>query len=530
MRRPNPKINKNILDKVIEYISPVSGARRIAARTALALSGSYKGASKSRRQTSEWLTSKKSADSDILGDLPTLRERSRDLVRNAPLAGGAISTVTTNVVGTGLKLHSRIDKDVLGFTTEQSHEWETVAEREWKLWANSKECDITRQLNFDGMTELVFRQTLENGDVFVTLPRKSIKMQPYNLRMQIIEADRVTNEDYKSDNDEMAGGITKDKSGEPKFYHILEQHPGNMYSRGNHTWKNIPAYGKNTHLKNVIHLYKIIRPGQTRGVPYLAPVMESLKMLDQYTEAEVMAAVVAGMFTVFIKSESAGGADPMVPTSETGGASTDDDYKLAPGAILELGPEDSVDSVNPGRPNTQYDAFVMSVLRMISVALEMPFEIMIKHFTASYSASRAAILEAWKFFKARRKWLIDNFCNEIYEIWMYEAVAKGRIYAPGFFTDPILRQAYLGAEWVGPAKGMIDELKEVKAAAERVELGISNRQIETSQLTGHDYDKVHAQLVKENEMRKELAPVVDEEQKINNQQIIDDEDKKNEIE
>lgn len=49
----------------------------------------------------------------------------------------------------------------------------------------------------------------------------------------------------------------------------------------------------------------------------------------------------------------------------------------------------------------------------------------------------------------RREWLADDFCRPCYEVWMSEAVARGRIYAPGFFQNPAIRAAYLGSEWLG---------------------------------------------------------------------------------
>ncbi len=45
------------------------------------------------------------------------------------------------------------------------------------------------------------------------------------------------------------------------------------------------------------------RPGQRRGVPVLAPVIEALKQLGRYTDAELVAAVVSGLFTVFVKQK-----------------------------------------------------------------------------------------------------------------------------------------------------------------------------------------------------------------------------------
>ncbi|HUX58130.1 MAG TPA: phage portal protein [Bacteroidales bacterium] len=506
-RHYKPEIKLNFIDRVLEYIAPVHAARRFRSRAFMSFAGGYIGARTDRRPTKEWITSGRSADSDILPDLPLLRQRSRDLIRNAPLAGGAINTTVTNVVGTGLKLNSRIDRDVVNMNEEEANTWELKTEREWRLFADSSDCVVSRNMNFTSIQDLVFRQVLENGDSISLLPRISRKDQPYTLRIQVIESDRLCNKDRSPDTDLYSGGIKKNNYGAPIEYHILKQHPGNIYRSSKWEWETVPAFGKNTGLRNIIHLYKVLRPGQTRGVPFLAPVIEPIKQITRYSEAEIDATVISAMYTVFIKTES-GDSDfaPMHPTSETGGRTDDEDYKLASGAILGLAPGEEIQIANPGRPNPIFDQFVQSCLRQIGVALEIPFEILIKHFTASYSAARAALLEAWKFFQSRRKWLSDNFCQVIYEIWMYEAVAKGRIAAPGYFQDPIMRMAYHGSEWTGPTKGMIDELKEVNAAGRRIELGLSTRAYETAQITGLDYEKVHQQQVKENKMRKELMP------------------------
>ena len=507
--REDISIEENILDKAIRYINPIKTNKRFRSRVSMALAGAYIGASTTRRQTLLWRTSGGDPDSDTLPDLPRLRERSRDLVRNTPLATGAINTTVTNVVGTGLKLQSRLDRNILNLTEDQADDWESKTEREFRLWAESQECDAARTQNFSAIQELVFRQALENGDIFINLPHFERADFPYTLKLQLIEADRVCNEGFKQNSPTLSGGVEKDEYGAPINYHILKQHPGNTYAKARE-WVTVPAFGERTGLRNIIHLYRIIRPGQTRGVPYLAPVIESLKQIDKYTESELMATVVSSMLTVFIKSETGElDFDTSNTADETLSKSSDKDMKLGSGAIIGLAPNESVDLVNPLRPNTGFDEFVTSILRQIGVALELPFEILIKHFTASYSAARAALLEAWKFFNSRRQWLAQNFCQIVYEIWLYEAVATGRISAPGYFNDPIIRKAYSGSEWVGPAKGMIDELKEVKAAQERIKEGISTLSEVTAEMTGGDWEKKHPQSVKEHNMRKEAGLLED---------------------
>jgi lambda family phage portal protein len=228
-------------------------------------------------------------------------------------------------------------------------------------------------------------------------------------------------------------------------------------------------------------------------------VIEALKKLDQYTEAELTAAVIQSMFTVFVESPNPDdpGAFGMQPPDTD---NIDDhphdtyegdnqDIKMGAGAIQWLEPGEKAVFANPTRPSTNFDPFVIAILRQIGSALEIPYELLVKHFTSSYSASRAALLEAWKMFRMRREWLANAFCQPIYEEWFVEAVTKGRIEAPGIFDDPAIFRAYTEAEWHGPSQGLLDPLKEVNAAVTRIDHNFSTAERETAELTGGQWEQ-----------------------------------------
>lgn len=493
--------NQTLLDRVIAHVSPSMALKRMRDRVKLEILASYDGASKDRRSLSSWTTFGYDADTDILTDLPALRERSRDLVRNNPIASGVTKTKLTWVVGSGIRLQSRIDRAALNMSDDQADEWEAKCEREWRLFWSTKDVDLSRTLNGPSITRQVYQQKNENGDIFILFPRRTRRNVPYDLCLQLIEADRVENKNQSMDTLTLAGGIRKDEDGCPIEYHILKNHPGNIYGAAKE-WIIYPAFGSRTGLRNVIHYYAPTRPGQSRGVPDLSAVIEPLKQLGRYTDAEIMAAVISGYFTVFIETESGeGNFDYTNIGDETGRTTSDKDYKLGNGAIIELAKGEKIHDSNPGRPNATFDSFVLAVLRQIGVALEVPFELLVKHFTASFSAARAAVNEMWKFVMSERQHLADNFLRLVFEVWMWEAVATGRIAAPGFFADPLIRAAYLGSDWIGPAKGQIQEAQEVEAAAKRVEHGFSTLQQETTQLTGGDWETNHVQQVKERKKR-----------------------------
>ena len=100
--RKQIEIKKTLIDRGIEFISPTWGAKRLKSRYMLAAASAYTGASRSRRQTASFNPGGGDADADTLTDIEYLRNRSRDLLRNTPIATGAVGTNVVHVVGVGL--------------------------------------------------------------------------------------------------------------------------------------------------------------------------------------------------------------------------------------------------------------------------------------------------------------------------------------------------------------------------------------------------------------------------------------------
>lgn len=497
----------NLVDRAIGYFSPRLAAERYKYRSALALAGGYNAGSTSRQALRNWNPYAGDANSDAIYDLPTLRSRSRDLARNAPIGGAALNTVVSNVIGTGLSMQSNPDAKLLGWADEQANDWKREIESEWLLWCNSLDCDASRSMNFYGLQSLALRSMLESGDVLVLTP--SIKRSnPYSLAIQLIEADRISNKGFAGDTLSNIAGVTIDANGAAVKYSISKTHPGAML-RSSMEWVQVDAYGRNGR-RNALHLFDKRRPGQVRGVPFLSPVIEHLKQLARYSEAELQAAVVSAALAIFVKMDAEafsslfdGETSSQYINSATkwdGSVPTDLDGH---GKAVNLLPGESVEVPNLGRPNANYDPFFLSMLKQIGPALEIPFEVLVKHFSSSYSASRAALLDFWRIVRVRRDFMATNFCEPIKELWFEEAVALGRIQAPGFFSDARIRQAYTRVAWIGDSPGSIDPEKEVNAARERINLGISTREKESIAYDGGDWEANHTQLAKEHSMRKD---------------------------
>lgn len=500
------QVTWNALDRAIETVAPQWAGRRLQARVGHALTaqmGGYNGASRSRRSLAGWNPLGGDADADSLADLATLRARSRDLSRNAPVGGAAINTAVTHVVGTGLSLQSAVDVDLLDLSDEEADAWQQDTERKFNAWWESTDCDITRTQNGYGLTDLVFRGELESGDIAAVLTQADWATGPVKLALQLIEADRLCNPDRKPDSDTLVAGVEMDAAGAPVAYHFASGNPWRVgkAARRRLEWTPVLAFGGRTGRRNVLHVFRRLRPGQTRGIPMLAPVIEPLKQLERYTEAELMAAVVSGMFTVFIESEGAAQLQPSaLEGQQTSGGSTGGwDGKLGNGLVVELGKGEKINSANPGRPNAQFDPFVAAIIRQVGMLLEIPYEVLIKHYTSSYTAARAALIDAWRHFRVRRSHLVDQFCQPVYEAWLDEAVATGYVRCPGYFASPLVRRAWQGATWVGDGPGAVDPVKEIEAAERRVALNISTLEAES---VLHDGGKLRTKLRQRQRERK----------------------------
>lgn len=482
------------------------------------------GASWSKRAVKGFNSPSGSAHEDIDFHNFTMRQRARMLYMAAPMATSAIKTNRTNVVGVGLRLKSRIDREVLGLSPDQAEKWQKDTEREFSLWASDKRaCDATGMNNFYGLQQLALVSWLLSGDcIGIVKQRKPTRLLPYSLRVHLIEADRIatptgsglgtsllyTTGKNPDNGNTIYDGVEVDKDGMVVAYHIRSTYPFELGAPLRTEWARVLAYQEHTGLPNVLHVIDTERPDQYRGVSYLAQVIEPLLQLRRYTESELMAAVIESFFTAFIKTDASTEDMPFNEVNDDAEHEprNPNDYNMGPGQVNMMNPGEDVVFAEPKHPNGSFDKFAEAISSQVGAALEIPADLLLKKFNSSYSASRAALLEAWKAFKMRREWLADDFCRPLYEIWMSEAVARGRIYAPGFFINPAIHAAYLGSEWLGPSQGQLDPVKEITAEILACSEGFSTHEQSTIRLNGGQWDSNVEQLQRENEKLDGQAP------------------------
>ncbi len=464
-------VKLNAIDKVVSALSPKAGLRRARYRAIEALLETqirkYEGAGAGRR-TKNWKAASSSANTEIQQSLVTLRNRSRQLVRDNAYAAKAAQTITANVVGWGI--HTQI-KVLAG--QSNSRGTNTMVERrtreltrQWRAWAEGVHCDYDMRLNFAAIQRLVMRGVFESGEIFIRKRRTGARREVAGadgypvllpgIQLQVLESDFCDMTGAISSQADPGNaiiqGIEFSPTGQRVAYHFYDEHPGNAYSYPGQSFKassktiRVPA-------DEVIHVYRMDRPGQIRGAPWLSPVMLKLKDFDEYEDAQLVRQKVAAMFAVFVKDLD--GVDPLL-------ASEGEDElheKVEPGIIEILPPGKDITLANP--PGVQgYGEYSSNVLHAVAAGIGITYESVTGDFSrVNFSSGRMGHLEMSRNIEEWREMLISQFCNPVVGWWMQDVAILG--------VDTTRAVAH----YTAPKREMIDPVKETAALKDQVRSG-----------------------------------------------------------
>lgn len=523
----------SLSDRVALQVNPKGFAQRIAARLRaqqlleIAADGGssstvpqrsetrWRGASQVLRSLAGWITTLGSGRSDTPRyERERMAARSYDAYRNHLIARAAVTRKRTNVVGTGLQMTPSVDAEALGISEEEAEKLNDAIAREWRLYYNNpSEVDIEATHDGAGLQSLALITASLGGDCWASTPFEEAPGGIYGLKIQLIDPARVSNVNNQPDTPTLQDGVEISLTGRPIAIQVRNRHPADNFVKVRDGWTRHEIFAPDGK-RRIFQIWNDKdRIGITRGVPMLAPILEPLQTLEQYSRAELIAAVVSAMFTVFIEKDAQQfdeRGEPVAPLA--GSEQKGEDYllQLGNGAVVDLNPGEKAHDTNPGRPNANYDPFFLSIVRQIGAALEIPLDELLLNYQASYSAARAAMLQAWRFYTTCRWWLVQQFCHPHYCLWFDEAVARGRLQGVSNYADPTRRAAYTQAIWTGPARGAMQEKNEVDAAKARIDSGLSNETIETAQMMGEDWRMVYKTRLRETKQRKadgmELGP------------------------
>ncbi|MDB0529939.1 phage portal protein, partial [Ralstonia solanacearum] len=294
------------------------------------------------------------------------------------------------------------------------------------------EADAAGQTDFYGLQALACRAMLEGGECLIRLrPRREEDGLAVPLQLQLLEAEHLPmtlNVDLPSGN-VVRSGIEFDNLGRRVAYHLYRSHPDDgrlapMSVQGGLDTVRVDA-------SEVIHLFRVLRPGQIRGEPWLSRALVKLNELDQYDDAELVRKKTAAMFAGFVTRQS--------PEDNLMGEGLPDEagislVGLEPGTLQILEPGEDIKFSDPADVGGSYGEFLRTQFRAVAAALGITYEQLTGDLTGvNYSSIRAGLLE----FRRRCEMvqhsvLVHQMCRPVWAAWMKQAVLSGALIAPGF--------------------------------------------------------------------------------------------------
>lgn len=512
----------------------------------MAFQGAYDGASRIDKDLALWTPPLISADSEQLPDKTMLDARSRDMHRNNPHAFTATEVHKDSIVGAMYVLNSRPRADVLGWDEERAEAFQKEVEGKFQTWVESEHrwVDASRKLDLTEMVRLAVGVFVFGGEFLATAEWMGQSRREFRTAVQLIDCDRLMTPYEHMHNPFVRGGIKHDKWGGAISAYIRKHHPfdyfGNVMQPDQLDFQEVGFY-KPWGRQQVLHAQDHQRIDQSRAVSRMTAGLRDMAIGQKFRDITLQNAVVNATYAASIESE----LPTEVVMSQIGAGNTGDavaNYAESfLGAINEyvgsskhmridgvkvphLFPGTKLNMTPAGTPGGVGQDFEASLLRTTARMLGISYEELTGDFTNSnYASFRGAVMTTWKHMQSQKKVLADRVANFVYRLWLEEAINADQIEtfraseAATLYTNGhqnLRFDALCRAEWIGAARGQIDELKETQAATLRIKFGLSTHEDELARL-GKDWRPVYAQLAREKKMRDELGIDLMEDNSVN---------------
>jgi lambda family phage portal protein len=496
MAKKNKKSSKKNSDL---GVSDQSSAELSQKETQKQASRAYAGAQTSNL-TADWRAASTSADSEIVGALRPLRNRSRQMIRDNNEFKAAVRSWANNVVGTGTRLQSKVRRrrgD--GYDKEKNKEIESL----WETCGKAHFWHVGGAFSRPDSEALMIKALVGDGEIFVRMiTRQYFGGSPVPFSIEIIEADQLCDDRsyVKYGENEVRMGVEFDQWQRPVAYHFYPYHPGDLQfgqrrNKGSQLIR-VPA-------EEIIHLFIRDRPGQTRGVPWFHSALVTMRHLAGGTEAEVIKMRGQANITAFIRTPDPDSfVDSVSPGSKANKPDADSPMTLRPGVVPRLAPGEEIQSFIPTSPGGNFEPFIWTMMRSAAIAIGLSYSTFTGDYSkTTFSSIRAEKLDERDCFKVIQSWFVAALYDRLFPVWLDMAVLSGALNLPNYELNPAFyckpRFMCRGWSWVNP-------LQDVKASEAAVMGGFSTL-TQVAAENGLDIEELLEERQKELELAKKLG-------------------------
>lgn len=454
----------------------------------------YESGSATGSRSRNWNPSSAGPSTAAATNLPMVRRRARDAVRNDPWAKTAANRWVSNAIGTGIQPYSKHPDKASRLLLKE-------------LWADwVPEADADGRMDFYGLQALAVRSMFVDGETLARLrPRRLTDGLSVPLQIQALEGDLLPVEDTHvlGNGNEVVNGVEFNTRGQRVNYHLWNRHPGDPAGRQFLRKRAIPA-------ESVVHAYPILRPGQVRGVSELATVLLRLKTLDSFDDAVAFRQEVSNLFAGFItrpRSED----DPNDPLGAGSQADFDDDdtplASLEPGTLQQLADGEDVRFANPPGAPDSYAEFMRQQLMAAFASVGIPYEIGTGDLRGVSDRTLRVLVNEFHRQIEQYQWtcFIHQWCRPIWNAWLDMLAMSGLISAADYARN---RRQWQRVLWVPEGWPYFNPVQDVKAKTDEIRAGLISRSA-VILAQGEDPEAVIDQIAQDNDAADAIAAKFD---------------------
>lgn len=431
-----------------------------------------------------------------------MRQNARLAYHEVPQARALVDRYADTVVDCGLKLEAAPKFEILGITPEQAEKWSREIEEKFDSWAQSKKSYRAETMTFYQSQRLYEIYQQRDNDIFVSFSYSNRRDLLNPLQVSFIDTNQIRGDAFTfsygpfSTND----GIIRNGAGKEIGYKIwIKKKTGKNEYAYEYEEKIIPAKGAKSGRTFMIHGFNPEYAHQSRGYSRLGHAIQDFQNIVDFTSSQIKKAINQSSMVMAVENELNDPSNPMEgiltdngagPIGEVSATSETPEGEVLSGndrvnycpipeatitdpgstGIFNLTKGDKIKMLDQTAPSDGFQSFVDAFTSYLSAANSMPLEVLLMKFNQNYSASRGALILFWRVAQIWRDEMAADYLDPVYESWLSEEIAAGRIKAPGW-SDPRLRQAWLNNNWIGAPMPNIDPKKTFEADKGYVEMG-----------------------------------------------------------
>jgi lambda family phage portal protein len=429
------------------------------------------------------------------------RARARQMFRNDPTARRAVRFLTNAVIGRGMFPMLNIDDQ------ELKEKIETLFDR----WG--KKAIVGGWTNFYGYQSVAFREAIVAGELFTRYRMRDPEDGlPVPLQLEGLQSEfcpESVTQDYQGNR--IVGGIELSPRQQRLAYWMHKSHPSDSLMGMNYATHDLVRLDA----RRVAHLHFPDEIGQLRGFTALSAVLQTIREVRDYDEAERIRKRNAAMISGVITRQATGVLTNLEQAGQEGfddaGATPDPQYadgflpvEWAPGTNISLDPGEDWKPSAPADLGGQYQAFMKQQNMTIAAGLNIPYEYLVMDWSAVNDRTGRMFLEELKRWcrSIQDHYLIPQLLDPTWVMFIDAAILSGAIELPRGMD---INELY-DVEWAGDPWPYINPETDVNAAIKAIEAGIESREAVVS-ARGGSAARIDRQNAKDNERVDSLGLV-----------------------